>query len=76
MTKLNAVKAIFKKWKKHRLTLYGKNVIIKSLGGSGFSFLFSVLPIGLIDPQTLMFSKLFLTNMNILRDYWPFKMIL
>ena len=28
MTKLNAVKAIFKKWKKHRLTLYGKNVII------------------------------------------------
>ena len=44
MTKLNAVKAIFKKWKKHRLTLYGKNVIIKSLGGSGLSFLFSVLP--------------------------------
>ena len=32
--------------------------------------------IGLTDPQTLMFSKLFLANMNILRDYWPFKMII
>ena len=32
--------------------------------------------IGLVDPQTLMFSKLFSANMNILRAYWPFKMII
>ena len=64
MTEVNAAKAICKKWEKHRLTLYGKNVIIKSLGGSGLSFLFSVLP----SPDEYFFKEYDAALTNFLWD--------
>ena len=43
-SKLKEIKSTFNKWKKRNLTLYGKNVIIKSFGGASISYLLSVLP--------------------------------
>ena len=42
--KLIEMKNTFNKWKKRKLSLYGKNVIIKNFGGASFSYLFSVIP--------------------------------
>ena len=44
LSKLKEIKSTFNKWKKRNLTLYGKNVIIKSFGGASISHLLSNLP--------------------------------
>ena len=43
-SKLKEIKSTFNRWKKRNLTLYGKNVIIKSFGGAPLSFFLSILP--------------------------------
>ena len=46
LLKLKDIKSTYNKWKKRILTLYGKNIIIKSFGVAFISFLFSILPSG------------------------------
>ena len=43
-SKLKESKSVFNKWKRHKLTLYGKSMVIKSYGGSALSFFLSVVP--------------------------------
>ena len=43
-SKLKDIKSIFNKWKRRKLTLFGKSMIIKSYGGSALSFFLSVIP--------------------------------
>ena len=42
--KLKYIKSVFNKWKRRKLTLFGKSMIIKSYGGSALSFFLSVIP--------------------------------
>ena len=42
--KLKDIKSVFNKWKRRKLTLFGKSMIIKSYGGSALSFFLSVIP--------------------------------